>query len=163
MAAAQQQRPRTRGVTARERPSDGGTFGGQPRQSASRRWAHQTDLPFTKRPAVDECVALNGTSGDAAAPGSFLPLKMFASTLTPRAPLRDLRKRGTGAVQSSRGDRGGGGAGGREGARDGRTTCNSLPEGSTCDVGADAAPPPPSDVKKDLLLLGVKAHGLGEE
>ena len=166
MAAAQQQRPRTRGVTARERPSDGGTFGGQPRQSASRRWAHQTDLPFTKRPAVDECADGPGAAACAeAVPGSFLPLKMFASTLAPRAPLRDLRRLGVGAARPSGEARGDGLGACGAAARDGRTTCNSLPEGSTCDVHAPAAAgdDAPEARTKDLLLLSVKGQGLGDE
>ena len=58
---------------ARER----GTFGHEPRQSASSRWAYQTELPFTKHKGSDGADAEVGAEAiERALPGSFLPLRV---------------------------------------------------------------------------------------
>ena len=89
---------------AKAEPEECGTFGREPRQSASRRWAHQTEagLPFTRRgPPGAHAAAYDAAAYDAAAgtrsaeadlPGSFLPLQMFASKLTVRPSARDPRR-----------------------------------------------------------------------
>lgn len=78
MAAAQQEGGKARRVSIATPPAGtDGTFGCEPRLSASRRWAHQTELPFTRRQATEDVL-------DAPTPGSFLPLRMHASKLETR-------------------------------------------------------------------------------
>ncbi|KAL1516031.1 hypothetical protein AB1Y20_002644 [Prymnesium parvum] len=116
MAAACQQPPRRAAVAAPPRRADGGTFGAEPRQSASCRWAHQTHLPFSRRAGgAAEAAAANA----AELPGSFLPLRMFASKLEPAA-VRRTRPCGPAA----------GARAGRAGKES--SVCGGVPEGLEC-------------------------------
>lgn len=96
LSKAQQHDVRRRAETARRRAAEGltrdqldqpgrdatttSTFGNEPRQSASRRWAHQGAQTYTGR--LPGGISLPGAGS--AKPGSFLPLKVGASALQPR-------------------------------------------------------------------------------
>eukprot|EP00322_Chrysochromulina_rotalis_P031475 CAMPEP_0115890838 /NCGR_PEP_ID=MMETSP0287-20121206/33555_1 /TAXON_ID=412157 /ORGANISM="Chrysochromulina rotalis, Strain UIO044" /LENGTH=270 /DNA_ID=CAMNT_0003347617 /DNA_START=383 /DNA_END=1195 /DNA_ORIENTATION=- len=79
LSSAKQHAVTQQEATARRRAAEGGfrSFGGEPRLSGSRRWAHQTKSGRTTARASGESAA----SAVGAAPGSFMPLKGCLSTM----------------------------------------------------------------------------------